>query len=103
MSRGDDHAVVNAGHKSHAIDSGLPRVWARELDLATGGDEHGILRPQAGGSADSLPASGETVRPVPGHRDPTVNLHDHFVCVSGGLEHGIVEAVWPVDARGCVG
>ena len=47
MSRGAAHAVVDAGHKSHAIDSGLPRVWQRELAYANGGDEHGILRPHA--------------------------------------------------------
>lgn len=103
MSRGAAHAVVDAGHKSHAIDSGLPRVWGRELVFANGGDEHGILRPPPGGSADALPALGETVWLVPGHCDPTVNLHDHYVCVRGGLENGRVEAVWPVDARGCVG
>ena len=100
MSRGAAHAVVDAGHKSHAIDSGLPRVWGRELEFANGGDEHGILRLRAG--ADSLPELGEKVWLVPGHCDPTVNLHDHFVCVRGGLEQGVVEAVWPVDARGCV-
>jgi len=102
MSRGAAHAVVDAGHKSHAIDSGLPRVWRRELTFTNGGDEHGILRPGAGGSSDSLPALGEAVWIVPGHCDPTVNLHDHFVCVRGGLQHGRVEAVWPIDARGCI-
>jgi D-serine deaminase-like pyridoxal phosphate-dependent protein len=102
MSRGESHAVVDAGHKSHAIDSGLPRVWGRELDFANGGDEHGILHPRAGAGTGALPALGETVWLVPGHCDPTVNLHDHFVCVRGGMERGVVEAVWPVDARGCV-
>ncbi len=102
MSRGASHAVVDAGHKAHSIDSGLPRVWGRELAFANGGDEHGILRPRAGASPDSLPALGETVWLVPGHCDPTVNLHDHYVCVRGGLQHGRVEAVWLVDARGCV-
>jgi hypothetical protein len=32
-----------------------------------------------------------------------VNLHDRYVVVRGGLERGAVEALWPVDARGCVG
>ncbi len=105
MSRGASHAVVDAGHKSHAIDSGLPRVWQRDLDFANGGDEHGILRPRGGpgrpGGA-ALPALGETVWLVPGHCDPTVNLHDHYVVVRGGLADGVVEAVWPVDTRGCL-
>ena len=104
VSRSTAHAVIDAGHKSHAIDSGLPAVWGRELAFANGGDEHGILRTRGGpGSANAaLPALDEIVWLVPGHCDPTVNLHDHYVCVRGGLERGSVEAVWPVDARGCV-
>jgi D-serine deaminase-like pyridoxal phosphate-dependent protein len=100
VSRGDAHAVVDAGHKSHAIDSGLPRVWRRDdLEFANGGDEHGILRPRPGAA---LPALGETVWLLPGHCDPTVNLHDSLIGVRGGLEHGRVERVIRVDARGCV-
>ena len=101
MSRGHSHAVVDAGHKSHAIDAGLPRVWGRDVVFENGGDEHGILRARAG-SVDSLPALGDTVWLVPGHCDPTVNLHEHFIALRGGLERGVVEAVWAVDARGCV-
>ncbi len=57
MSRGASHAVVDAGHKSHAIDSGLPRVWRRSLAYANGGDEHGLLRLPAGGApADAAAA-----------------------------------------------
>jgi len=103
MSRGASHAVVDAGHKSHAVDSGLPAVWSRdgqrELDYANGGDEHGILRAR-GGRVAALPELGETIWLVPGHCDPTVNLHDHYVVVRGGLADGVVEAVWPVDTRG---
>ncbi|HZX28789.1 MAG TPA: DSD1 family PLP-dependent enzyme, partial [Telluria sp.] len=99
QSRGHSHAVVDAGHKSHAIDSGLPAVWGGEFEFANGGDEHGILRPRGGAT---LPALGDTVWLVPGHCDPTVNLHDHFIAVRGGLAQGVVEAVWPIDARGCL-
>ena len=101
VSRGSAHAVVDAGHKSHAIDSGLPGVWQRPLAFGNGGDEHGILHPRDGGAAD-LPALGDTVWLVPGHCDPTVNLHDQYIALRGGLAHGVVEAVWPIDARGCV-
>lgn len=101
VSRGAAHAVVDAGHKAHAIDSGLPRVWGRdELEFANGGDEHGILRRKQGGAGE-LPELGDRVWLVPGHCDPTVNLHDRFVCLRGGLAAGRVEAVWPVTARGC--
>ena len=102
MSRGASHAVVDAGHKSHAIDSGLPAVWQRELEFANGGDEHGVLRPRGDQGVAALPELGETIWLVPGHCDPTVNLHDHYVVVRGGLADGVVEAVWPVDTRGHV-
>jgi len=98
ISRGLSHAVVDAGHKAHAIDSGLPRVWGRDLEFANGGDEHGILRPRV----DALPELGATVWLVPGHCDPTVNLHDRYVVVRGGLERGVVDAIWPIHARGCL-
>ncbi len=101
-SCGPQRAVVDAGHKSHAIDSGLPRVWQRaDLEFFNGGDEHGILRGRDAGT--TLPALGETVWLVPGHCDPTVNLHARLVGVRGGLEHGVVERIIAVDARGCVG
>ncbi len=97
MSRAADHAVIDAGHKSHAIDSGLPRVWGRaDLEFINGGDEHGVLRGPA------MPALGETVWLVPGHCDPTVNLHATMFGVRGGLDDGVVERVIAVDARGCV-
>jgi D-serine deaminase-like pyridoxal phosphate-dependent protein len=94
MSVCADHAVVDAGHKSHAIDSGLPAVHGLALEYANGGDEHGILR------GAELPAIGETVWLIPGHCDPTVNLHEHLLGVRGGLQHGKVEQIIRVDARG---
>ncbi|HEY9066135.1 MAG TPA: DSD1 family PLP-dependent enzyme [Burkholderiaceae bacterium] len=105
ISRGSAHAVVDAGHKAHAIDSGLPKVWQRDdLEFGNGGDEHGILRMRSHGSnaAAALPELGDTVWLIPGHCDPTVNLHDRYIVVRGGLADGVVDAVWPVDARGCL-
>ena len=104
MSTHRDHAVCDAGHKSHAIDSGLPLVHgfgaASELEYFNGGDEHGILRPAAGCSG--LPALGQTLWLIPGHCDPTVNLYDVMIGVSGGLHHGSVESIITVDARGAL-
>jgi D-serine deaminase-like pyridoxal phosphate-dependent protein len=100
VSRGAAHAVVDAGLKAHAVDSGLPTVWQRALEFSNGGDEHGILRLQTMGPQEPLPELSETIWLVPGHCDPTVNLHDHLVAVRGGLGDGRVEAVWSVDARG---
>jgi D-serine deaminase-like pyridoxal phosphate-dependent protein len=91
-----NHVVVDAGHKSHAIDSGLPAVHGMALEYANGGDEHGILRGAV------LPALGDTVWLIPGHCDPTVNLHDHLLGVRGGLTHGKVEQIIRVDARGAL-
>ena len=102
MSRGTSHAVVDAGHKSHAVDSGPPRVWRRELEVANVSDEHAVLRPRAAGPGADLPQLGETVWLVPGHCDPTVNLHDRYVAVRGGLDGGVVADVWAIEARGCI-
>ncbi len=98
------HVVCDAGHKSHAIDSGLPRVHrpdgAPAVDYFNGGDEHGILRSSGPGSA--LPALGDVLWLIPGHCDPTVNLHDCMVGVRGGLLAGHVEEIIRVDARGAL-
>lgn len=105
-----EHVVVDAGHKSHAIDSGLPLVWnhgqAPRHTFANGGDEHGIVR-LADAVVDAvtdtpLPALGETLWLVPGHCDPTVNLHEALIGVRGGLAAGVVENVLRVDARGAL-
>ena len=102
MSRSASHVVVDAGIKAYAIDAGLPSVWGRELEMINFGDEHGVLKASAGGSGVDLPQLGEIIWLVPGHCDPTVNLHDGYVAVRGGLERGVVEALWPVDTRGCM-
>ena len=99
------HAVCDAGLKAHAVDSGLPEVHALPgqppLRFASGGDEHGVLHPlDAGGPLSNLPALGETVWLIPGHCDPTVNLHSHLVVVRDGIAAGRVESVVPVMARG---
>jgi D-serine deaminase-like pyridoxal phosphate-dependent protein len=104
MSSGLLHAVCDAGHKSHAIDSGLPRVLALEatgeLEYLNGGDEHGILKP-AGGN-QRVPHLDDTVWLIPGHCDPTVNLHNYMIGVTGGLEKGRVDKIIRIDARGAL-
>ncbi len=102
MSRAAAHAVIDAGHKAHAIDAGPPRVWGRPLLASNGGDEHTVLTDAPGADVSALPALGDTVWLVPGHCDPTVNLHGHLVAVRGGLSSGVVEAIWAVEARGCL-
>ena len=108
MSVSATHAVCDAGHKSHAIDSGLPTVHGlraeHALRFANGGDEHGVLHPDAsaGNSSGWLPALGEALWLIPGHCDPTVNLHSLMVGVRGGLNGGVVECVLTVDGRGAL-
>ncbi len=93
MSRPTDElAVVDAGLKAMSFDSGMP--WVADLAAAEyfgASDEHGKIR--LGGATVEL---GDRVRLIPGHCDPTVNLHDWYV----GIRRGVVEALWPVAARG---
>jgi 3-hydroxy-D-aspartate aldolase len=95
-----DRAIVDAGHKAAAVDSGMPVPYGRSgLIYTKPSDEHGVLT----GDPIAVPHRGDTVLLVPGHCDPTVNLHDWYVCVrglSGPDAH--VEAVWPVAARGAL-
>ena len=99
-----DRAVCDAGHKSHAIDSGLPKVHGLDpesaLEYFNGGDEHGVLRPT--GAGVRVPAIGRMLWLIPGHCDPTVNLHDFMIGVTGGLRKGTVERIIRVDARGAL-
>jgi len=92
----DERAIVDAGLKALAMDSGPPTVWeepAATYDRAS--DEHGRLL--IAGATNRLKL-GDKVRLVPGHCDPTVNLYDWYVGVRGER----VEALWPITARGAL-
>jgi 3-hydroxy-D-aspartate aldolase len=87
-------AVVDAGLKALSVDSGMPTVVeGTGADYTRISDEHGVI--EFNGAADYK--LGEKLKLIPGHCDPTVNLHEHFVC----FRNGRVEAVWPITARGC--
>jgi D-serine deaminase-like pyridoxal phosphate-dependent protein len=89
-------AIVDAGLKASSVDSGMPLVWKRPgLAYAGASDEHGKIEIGSGAEAPRL---GEKILLVPGHCDPTVNLYDWYVCV----RKGIVEALWPIGARGAL-
>lgn len=88
-------AVLDAGLKAIAFDSGPPLVWQRPGVLYVGpSDEHGELRLDSGAALEL----GERLLLVPGHCDPTVNLYDWYV----GVRDGRVERLWPVAARGAL-
>jgi D-serine deaminase-like pyridoxal phosphate-dependent protein len=91
-----DRAVVDAGLKASSVDSGMPVVWEQPgLRYTRPSDEHGVIEIAAGARA---PALGDKLLLVPGHCDPTVNLHDWYVCV----RDRVVESVWQVSARGAL-
>ena len=87
-------AVVDAGLKALSVDSGLPLVAEPGAEYLGASDEHGVLRVD---DASAYPL-GHKLRLIPGHCDPTVNLHDWIV----GYRGQTVEAVWPVTARGAL-
>jgi 3-hydroxy-D-aspartate aldolase len=91
-----ERAVVDAGLKALSVDSGLPWVVGVEGAAYVGAsDEHGKLAVRGAPASLEL---GQKLRLIPGHCDPTVNLHDWYVCYRGDR----VEALWPVTARGAV-
>jgi D-serine deaminase-like pyridoxal phosphate-dependent protein len=91
ISAHPDRVVVDAGLKAVAVDSGPP-VAPDGLNPIGLSDEHAILAVETG----VPPALGTPIRLVPGHCDPTVNLHDWIV----GMRGDVVEEVFAVEARG---
>ncbi|MCC7548091.1 MAG: DSD1 family PLP-dependent enzyme [Burkholderiales bacterium] len=86
-------AVVDVGLKAHSVDSGMPTVvGVPGARYARASDEHGAIELDGPGSM----RLGEKVRLIPGHCDPTVNLHDWLVCYRDDR----VEDIWPISARG---
>jgi 3-hydroxy-D-aspartate aldolase len=87
-----DKAIVDAGLKAQSVDSGLPVVFGRtDVKYVKCSDEHGVVEDPGG-----VLKVNDKLRLVPGHCDPTCNVHDWYVGVRGGK----VEVVWPVSARG---
>ncbi|MFC3060788.1 3-hydroxy-D-aspartate aldolase BhcC [Paenirhodobacter populi] len=85
-------AICDAGLKSQSVDSGLPVVFGRDdVRYVKCTDEHGVIE-----DPGNALAINERLRLVPGHCDPTCNIHDWYV----GLRGGKVETLWPVSARG---
>jgi 3-hydroxy-D-aspartate aldolase len=87
-----DKAIVDAGLKAQSVDSGLPVIFGRtDVKYVKCSDEHGVVEDMGG----ALKVN-DKLKLVPGHCDPTCNVHDWYVGVRGGK----VEVVWPVSARG---
>jgi len=87
-----DKAICDAGLKAQSVDSGLPVIFGRDdVEYVKCSDEHGVIA-----DPDGKLKVNDKLKLVPGHCDPTCNVHDWYVGVRGGK----VEAIWPVTARG---
>ena len=87
-----DRAIVDAGLKVQSVDSGLPFIYGRDdVEYIKCSDEHGVVMDTQG-----VLNVNDKLKLVPGHCDPTANVHDWYV----GVRNGVVETVWPVSARG---
>lgn len=87
-----DKAICDAGLKAQSVDSGLPFIYGRDdVKYIKCSDEHGVIE-----DANGVLKINEKLKLVPGHCDPTCNVHDWYV----GVRNGVVETVWPVSARG---
>ena len=87
-----DKAICDAGLKAQSVDSGLPVIFGRDdVEYVKCSDEHGVIMDPQG----ALKVN-DKLKLVPGHCDPTCNVHDWYV----GVRNGVVESVWPVSARG---
>lgn len=85
-------AICDAGLKVQSVDSGLPVVYGRDdVEYVSCNDEHGVISDPAG-----VLTVNERLKLVPGHCDPTCNIHDWYV----GVRDGRVETLWPITARG---
>jgi D-serine deaminase-like pyridoxal phosphate-dependent protein len=92
-----ERAIVDAGLKAFAFDSGPPLVYgAHGWAYVKASDEHGVIAVEPDAPPPRL---GDRLWLVPGHCDPTVNLYDWIVGVRGAR----VECLWPVAARGALG
>ncbi len=89
-------ATTDAGLKAFATDAEAPKILSGAPDGANyfffGDEQGGVFYPP--GDAKLRPK--DVLSCVVPHCDPTVNLYDCYHAVRGD----ILEAIWPVDARG---
>jgi 3-hydroxy-D-aspartate aldolase len=89
-----DRAILDAGIKAFSLERGMPLVHGmNHLEVYGASDEHAKVR--IGKSASDM-RLGDKLKLIPGHCDPTINLHDWYV----GYRSDRVEALWPITARG---
>jgi len=90
-------ATTDAGFKAFATDAGPPVI----VDGAPPGANYFFFGDEQGGieysSADHRLKTGDVITCAVPHCDPTVNLHDYYHVIRGDR----LEAIWPIEARGC--
>lgn len=92
----DERAVCDAGVKTLTRDGGTPEVTGRQgVYYLRGSDEHGSLQVKPDELDAELPV-GTVISIIPSHVCTTINQHDVMV----GIRNGLVETIWPVEARG---
>ncbi len=87
-----DKAICDAGLKVQSVDSGMPTIFGRkDVTYIKCSDEHGVIA-----DPENKLKINDKLKLVPGHCDPTCNIHDFYV----GVRNGKVESLIPVTARG---
>ncbi len=87
-----DKAICDAGLKVQSVDSGMPFIYGRtDVEYIKCSDEHGVIS-----DPNNVLKINDKLKLVPGHCDPTCNIHDFYV----GVRNGKVESLIPVTARG---
>ena len=95
MSVGEERATLDGGLKAFSTDTGPAQPTFSGWRVRSVSDEHTVLMRVV----EAVPIKlGDKALLIPGHCDPTVNLHDWIVAVRSNT----VEALWPVDARGAL-
>ena len=118
QSTREKQVVVDVGTKGVDLTSGAPHMTLQSVKhgfngsrlpsvtYTCGGDEHGVLTAVNAEASEILGKLqvGDTVRLIPRHIDPTVNMYQWFVVVddevSFGSESGpVVSSVWGIHGR----
>ncbi len=90
----DGRATTDAGAKACTINRPWPLVKGETgMSYTSGSDEFGTIRYEDPSRTYKV---GDKLELIVSHCDPVVNLYDRMHAVRGG----VVEAVWPIAARG---
>jgi D-serine deaminase-like pyridoxal phosphate-dependent protein len=89
-----ERAIIDAGRKTHYMDSHPPLIIGREdIRFVRLSAEHGQL--ELDPTAQDLRV-GDRLEFIPGYSDFTTVMHDEFY----GLRDGKLEVIWPLLGRG---